>query len=109
MHMHQLKKARLRSPLTLDDARMLLKQKSWGPLSRVESGKQHPSLDVVIGYHVLFKVPLEQLLTRETEEFNLFLEGYAEARIEEISQKSNGVDLAERIYYLKQFSEHGKN
>lgn len=107
--MHDLKKARKRSPLTLDDARMLLKQQSWGPLSRVESGKQHPSLDMVIAYHVLFNTPFEELVKRETQNFKLFLEGYAEARIDEITQKGKGVDLAERIHFLKQFTEHGTN
>lgn len=107
--MHELKRARKRSPLTLDDVRMLLKQKSWGPLSRVESGKQHPSLDVVIGYHVLFNIPFEQLVARETQDFKVFLEGYAEARIDEITHTSKSVDLAERIHFLKQFTEYGAN
>ena len=103
--MRELKKARLKSPLTLDDVRMLLKQKSWGPLSKIETGKRHPTLDVVIGYHVLFDVPFEKLLKREIEEFKLFLEGYVETRIDEISIKGNGVDLAERIYFLQKFME----
>ncbi|MCR9171518.1 MAG: helix-turn-helix domain-containing protein [bacterium] len=107
--MHVLKKARKRSPLTLDDVRMLLKQKSWGTLSRVENGKRYPSLEMVVCYHVLFAEPLEVLLKREIEEFRLFLEGYAEARIDEITYQSNGVDLAERIHFLSQFTEDGKN
>lgn len=107
--MHELKRARKRSPLTLDDVRMLLKQKSWGPLSRVESGKQHPSLEVVIGYHVLFDIPFEELVKRETQEFKVFLDGYVEARIDEITHKGNSVDLAERIHFLKHFTEHGAN
>ncbi len=103
----ELKKARLRSPLTVDDVRMLLKQKCWSSISKMETGKRFPTLDTIIGYHVLFGIPLEELLKREIEQFKLFLEGYAQVRIDEIAEKSNGVNLAERIYYLQKFTEQG--
>lgn len=107
--MRELKRARQRTLLTLDDVRVLLKQRSWGPLSKIEAGKRPPTLDVLVGYHVLFGVPVEELLMREIEQFRNTLEHRAEARIEEISSKGNGVDLAERIYYLQKFTSHEQN
>ncbi|GAB5417020.1 MAG: hypothetical protein Crog4KO_18870 [Crocinitomicaceae bacterium] len=107
--MHPLKKARRGSPLTLDDTRMLLKQKCWGAISRIESGQRYPTLEMLICYHILFDTPLEDLLHREIVDFRLQLEEKAEVRIDEITQKGNSVDFVERIHFLNQFSGNGAN
>lgn len=108
-HVRELKQARQRTPLTLDDVRVLLHQRSWGPLSKIEAGKRSLTLDVLVGYHVLFGVPVETLLVREIGQFRNTLESRVEARIEEIASKSNSVDLAERIYYLQKFTKYEQN
>lgn len=98
------KKARLLSPLTLDDVRFLINHKSWSALSRIEAGKRNPSKEVAIGYHVLFNIPLDELFTREIEQFKVFLEGYTEARVEQLKEEGAGMLSAERIVYLEQLN-----
>lgn len=107
--MNIYKQARLTSPLSIEDVRILLNQKSHATLSRVESGKQIPSLEIAIGYHVLFKTPLVELIQSEIDRCRLYLESYAELRRDQLLAKGNTMVNANRLVFLEQFEEDAQN
>ncbi len=104
--MNIFKKARRTSPLSKDDVRILLNQKSHGSLSRIESGKRLPSKNIVIGYHVLFGTPLNDLLKSEIEQYQQDLEGFVEVRIGQLLEKGNIMETSECLIFLEHILEH---
>lgn len=104
-----LKKARLRSPLSLEDVRVILNVKCHATLSRMELGKRSPSLEVIVGYHVLFNIPIQDLLLREIEQMKTHVEGYVEYRKNQLSEKSNSMAVADRLVFLEEFGDDVKN
>ena len=63
----QLKEIRLGTPLLIKDVAVLLGHKNWSKLCRVESGKQAPSWEVILGYHLIFDIPLIELVPHDSK------------------------------------------
>ena len=55
------KSVRKNTPLIIHDLQELLGHKYWTSLSRIEAGKQKPSIEIILLYHVIFGVKLEDL------------------------------------------------
>jgi DNA-binding XRE family transcriptional regulator len=103
--MNIYKRSRLTSPLSIEDVRVLLNQKSHATLSRVEVGKQIPSLEIAIGYHVLFKTPLVELLQSEIDRCKLYLESYSKFRRDQLLERGNMMIHADKLVFLEQFED----
>jgi len=97
---HDLGIIREMSPLILDDMRLLLNYKSWSGLSRVERGKQAPSLEVIICYHLMFGVPMDSLLKYEIQRLKRKLRNMILKRLETLKTKELEVSTQDRIKFL---------
>lgn len=67
MHIQQnsLRLVRKRTKLTQIDMASILKTPDFANISRWEQGLKTPSLDILIGYHLLFNIPIESLFERQ--------------------------------------------
>lgn len=108
-HNEILKKVRTSTPLLIDDIRALIGQKSWSPLSRVESGKQAPTLDMVMVYHLLFQSPMSTLLVGDIQFHKRKLVKHLQQRITFLKAQYNSYELSDRINYLERQYERLKN
>jgi hypothetical protein len=108
-HNETLKKVRSASPLLIDDMRALLGQKSWSPLSRVESGKQAPTFDMILLYHLMFHIPVSALVMRDIQHYKRALRKRLPQRIAELKSQHNSIELYERISYLEKNHERLTN
>ena len=106
--MNLYKRSRLTSPLSIEDVRILLNQKSHATLSRVEVVKQIPSLEIAIGYNVLIKTTIIELLQGEIDRCRLYLESYSKFRRDQLLEKGNTMIHADKLVFLEQF-EDGEN
>lgn len=106
---NEFKRTRLTSPLILDDLRVLLGQKGWGSLSRVEAGRQPPTHDMILMYHLIFSRSLEGLLIRDIERMKRSLKKRIIERIDDLKSTRNMIDVGERVRYLEEIYEKCEN
>jgi transcriptional regulator with XRE-family HTH domain len=74
---------RKKTPLTQSDIAFLLDMDDYSSISRYEKGKRVPSIDLLIMYHFLFNVPIEDFF----EEKSLTITSKLNLRIKELIAK----------------------
>lgn len=100
-----LKTIRESTPLLVKDVCALLGMKHWGSLSRIEAGKQAPSLEVVLSYHVLFGTSLEQLFEYELARIREQLRKGIGRHTKDLVASVRNIDVHERMNYLTRIYE----
>jgi len=103
------KTIRKKSPLLISDLRVLLGQKCWSGLSRVEAGKQKPTLEIVILYHIIFDAPLESLLEQDIYQLKKVLVARAQEQVDALRSQPSDVEIFDRITYLERVYEKCTN
>lgn len=92
---------RRKTPLTQSDIAFLLNLQDYSNISRYENGKRVPSIDLLIMYHFLFRVPIEKFF----EEKSLSLTSNLKERIKDLIAKLEsdpGIpNNLERVKYLQ--------
>ncbi len=64
---NSLRSFRKRSLLTLADIAFLLQVPDYSSVSRWETGLRAPNLDMLVGYSLLFDVPMESFFEKQKE------------------------------------------
>lgn len=65
--LNYLKTFRKRTDFLLQDMAEIIGM-STGALSKIETGQLPPNIDVVLAYHLIFKIPIERLLKNHFKE-----------------------------------------
>ena len=104
-----LKDVRKRTPLLIKDMCALLHLKSWGTLSRVEAGKQVPSWEIILAYHLLLDIPIEELVKQDRERLKKVLRERINVHVNSLLPEARNPEVHERINYLSEIYERLKN
>lgn len=104
-----LKAVRLKTPIKIKDITALIGLKSWSKLSRIESGKNAPSWDIVFAYHVIFDIPIDQILPQEALRIRKNIRQRILPYLEDIRHDFNQEDIFNRLNYLKRLYESLKD
>lgn len=105
----QFKKIRKKSPILLDDLRVLIGNKCWSSLSRIEAGKQKPTIEVILMYHLIFDIRLDELLEHSMHQLKKKLSLRALEQIDNLRDQPNTATLFDRINYLEGIHEKCQN
>ena len=99
MHIHQnsLRLVRKRTKLTQIDMASILKTPDFANISRWEQGLKTPSLDILIGYHLLFDIPIESLFERQKNDLRKILIPRIEERIKYLKTLEHDFKIQGRI------------
>ncbi len=105
----QLKEIRLATPLLIKDVAALLGHKNWSKLSRIESGKQAPSWEIILGYHLLFNVPLETLVPHDSSRLTRKICTHIMNYHEQVREEVQSPERFNRVNYIKHIHDRLKN
>lgn len=103
------KSVRKQTPLIIHDLQALLGRKCWASLSRVEAGKQKPTIEIILLYHIIFDIKLERLLEQEIYRIKKNLITRSLEQIDELRTQPSTVELFDRINYLEKVYEQCQN
>ena len=78
-----LKKYRERVNIPLHDVAHLLSM-DISTLSKIEKGLREPNTKIILLYHILFEVPLLELVERNYDEFKLILKRRSQTLVEKL-------------------------
>jgi len=93
---------RKKSPLTQSDIAFLLDLPDYSNISRYEKGKRMPSIDLLIMYHFLFKVPIEAFFEQQSSDIFLKLKERLDILINSLKRDNNSPNNLQRIKYLEE-------
>ncbi len=99
------KKLRSETPILLEDLSKLLNLRDWTSVSRVESGNQQPTRDMLLLYHLLYDKEISKLMKGELEKMKTIFACRTVEQIERLKERNNPFDTQERIEYLDAFYE----
>lgn len=91
---------RKRTQLTQLDIASVLKVSDYANVSRWENGVKKPNVEVLLSYHLLFGVPVEQLFDRQKEELRSAIIPRINDRIAYLRTLPEDYKTLSRINYL---------
>lgn len=96
-----LRIARKRTQLTQLDIASILKISDFANVSRWEQGHKTPNVEVLLGYHLVFGVPIESLFERQKHEIRKVLVPRIRDRIEYLRTLNPDPKVQNRTTYLE--------
>lgn len=97
-----LRTYRKRAQLTQADLASLMDLSDYSNVSRWEAGLRRPNIEMLLVYHLLFQIPVEELFERQKLELLSPICKRIEMRIQELKAIVPSDDrLAERIAFLE--------
>lgn len=91
---------RKRTQLTQLDVASVLKTSDYANVSRWENGIKKPAVEVLLSYHLLFGVPVEQLFERQKEEIRTAIVPRIHERVAYLKTLPDDLKTQSRINYL---------
>ncbi|MBS1595578.1 MAG: helix-turn-helix transcriptional regulator [Bacteroidetes bacterium] len=105
IHHNLLRVVRKRSQLTQHDLASILQLSDYSNVSRWEAGMRTPNVEVLLTYHLLFQVPVEELFFRQRAEICRVILPRLSARIDHLKTLTMDPKLNGRISYLASAAE----
>lgn len=100
MYTHNLRMYRKRARLIQEDIAFICAMTDWANVSRMENGMRKPSLEILLVYHFLFDMPIEEMFEDVGNKVkDLVVERIAK-RIELLKKQTQDSKLAYRIAFL---------
>ncbi len=100
-HTNNLRLYRRQSYLTQPDIAFLLELNEITGLSRCEKGERPPSLELALGYHVLFGKPVHSLFTPKISALQQSVKDRIEPLLGILYTKEQTSRVRHRVEYLK--------
>lgn len=100
MHSNNLREYRKRSPLNQSDIAHLLQLPDTTSVSRYEQGLRKPGQDIKWLYHMLFNMPLPNLLGKAEQSIAYTLKERVQGLIQELLAKSSSQNINKRVSFL---------
>lgn len=100
IHHNLLRVVRKRSQLTQHDLAFVLSLSDYSNVSRWEAGMRTPNVEVMLTYHLLFQVPVEELFFRQRKEICKAILPRLEERVAYLKSSKSDSKLEARISYL---------
>ena len=102
MHIHHnyLRSYRKKTDITASDIGFLLNLPEFSNISRWEKGHRTPSLEMILLYHLLFEVPIEDLFERQKNGLNSYLLNRLELLLNELKKHEQTRKVVSRIAFL---------
>jgi transcriptional regulator with XRE-family HTH domain len=102
MHIHHnyLRAYRKQTDITASDIGFLLNLPDFSNISRWEKGHRTPSIEMILLYHLLFKVPIEALFERQKNGLSNYLMNRIELLLKELKQQEQSPKVISRIAFL---------
>lgn len=97
-----LRMYRKRSPLTQADIAYLMGLSDYSNISRCEKGQRAPSVDLLLGYHLLFDTSIESFFEQQAIIILLNLSKRIEYLISETKKEEDMPKNASRIKFLEE-------
>lgn len=91
---------RNKSQLTQDDLIFILDVKDKSLVSRWEQGERKPDIFTLLGYHLLFEIPIEVLFGRQKATLIPLIRERIELRIQQLKANKPDGRALKRIDYL---------
>lgn len=95
-----LRIVRKRTQLTQVDIASILRISDFANVSRWEQGLRTPNIEILLGYHLLFDTPIEQLFDRQRYELKRIIIPRIEERIRHLKSMPEDPKVLNRIGFL---------
>ncbi|MCW3128270.1 MAG: family transcriptional regulator [Bacteroidetes bacterium] len=95
-----LRIVRKRTHLTQVDIASILKISDFANVSRWEQGQKTPNVEMLLGYHLLFDIPIESLFDRQKHELKRAIIPRIQDRIRYLKTLDSDPKVQNRIDYL---------
>lgn len=97
-----LRIVRKRTHLTQVDVASILKISDFANVSRWEQGQKTPNVEMLLGYHLLFGIPVESLFDRQKHEMKRLIIPRVRERIAYLRTVNDDPKVGGRIAYLEE-------
>jgi transcriptional regulator with XRE-family HTH domain len=99
---HQyLRMFRKRSPLRQSDIAAIMGLREYSSISRWEKGERSPNIDMLLVYHVLFDIPIENLFKGQNWGYEGEVVERIQRLIEQLKPSAGDRKIAKRISFLE--------